>query len=87
MEKAAADLVRAITALVEKAARALEKVVAGRRQDGAGGRRAAALGCGGDAGWRTLDAVENAEAARHSAVTVELGCGRAFWRMEATGYD
>jgi lysozyme family protein len=74
MEKAAADLVRAITALVEKAARALEKVVAGRRQDG-------------DAGWRTLDAVENAEAARHSAVTVELGCGRAFWRMEATGYD
>jgi hypothetical protein len=50
MEKAAADLVRVVTALVEKVARALEKVVAGRRQDGARGRRVATLGRGGDAG-------------------------------------
>ena len=44
VEKTTMDLVRAVTALVEKAIRALEKAVADGRCGGDGGRRAATVG-------------------------------------------
>jgi hypothetical protein len=40
----------------------VEKAAAGRRRNGEGGRSVAALGYGGDASWRSGDAMESAVA-------------------------
>jgi hypothetical protein len=54
VEKAAMDLARAVTALVEKAIHTLEAAAADGRRIGDGGRQAVALERDGDAGWRAL---------------------------------
>jgi hypothetical protein len=85
--KAVTDLARAVTAPVEKAAAdgrrggdgGRQAATAGRRHDEDRGRRAPALECGGDAGRRHSDVMENVETARRSAVTA--------MRNESAGKD
>ena len=52
VEKVATNLARTVIAPVEKAVRTLENAAVGWVRDGDGGKRAAVLGRGGDAGRR-----------------------------------